>query len=161
MRALKADTVLAISIIAGGLIYLWTALHLPTNRIGDPLGPKAFPALVAGGLILSGLLLFLEIRKKRRAMTAGEAPLHTASPVNRHQLIILSGMVAWTAIYYAVFEYLGYLLATPLFLFGLLSYFHRGRHVVNVLVAIGFAGVVYALFSLLLGVPLPRGPLGF
>ncbi|HEY2890073.1 MAG TPA: tripartite tricarboxylate transporter TctB family protein [Dongiaceae bacterium] len=161
MRALKADAILAICVIAGALLYLWSDLHLPTNRIGDPLGPKAFPALVAGGLILSGLLLFLEIRKKRRAMTAGEAPAHAAAPVNRHQLIILGGMVAWTAIYYAVFEQLGYLLATPVFLFALLSYFHRGRHVVNVFIAIGFAGVVYALFSLLLGVPLPRGPLGF
>jgi len=41
----------------------------------------------------------------------------------------------------------------------LLSHFHRGHHIVNVCVAVGFTGVVYALFSLFLGVPLPTGPL--
>ena len=161
MRALKAEIVLAFCAIAGALVYLWADLHLPATRIGDPLGPKAFPALVAGGLILSAVLLLFEIRKKRHALRAGEQPAHDMAPVTRKQAVTLIAMAAWTALYYAVFEWLGYLLATPVFLFGLLSHFHRGKHVVNAAVAIGFSLVVYALFSLLLGVPLPRGLLDF
>jgi putative tricarboxylic transport membrane protein len=68
-------------------------------------------------------------------------------------------MVAWAGLYYFVFETLGYLLATPIFLFGLLSYFNHRKYLTNVLVALGFTAVVYLLFSILLGVPLPAGPL--
>jgi putative tricarboxylic transport membrane protein len=112
-------------------------------------------------LILSGLLLFLEIWKKRRAAEAGKLAASHEPPVDKHQLSILCAMVAWTALYYATFEYLGYLIATPIFLLGLLSHFHRRHHLVNVLVALGFTLAVYALFSLLLGVPLPTGPFEF
>jgi len=159
MRSLRAETALAACTIVGALIYLWADTMLPTTRIGDPLGPKAFPALVGGGLVLSGILLLLETWKKRRSPEFARAAVALQLPVDWRRQIILCAMVAWTALYYLVFDALGYLLATPLFLLGLLSHFHRGHHVANAVVAVGFTAVVYALFTLLLGVPLPTGPL--
>jgi len=158
MRALRAETALAACVILGAALYLWADSMLPPTRIGDPLGPKVFPALVGGGLILSGILLLFEIRKKRRSPEFAAAATQQASADWRRQLI-LCAMVAWTAIYYLCFDWAGYLIATPVFLFGLLSHFHRGHHVANAVVAGGFTAVVYALFTLLLGVPLPTGPL--
>jgi putative tricarboxylic transport membrane protein len=156
MRALRAEFGLAVCIIVFAMVYLFADSQLPPAHIGDPLGPKAFPALVAGGLIISGLLLFYEIWKKRRAEAgSGEAP----RKINVRQAIILACMVGWTALYYWFFESAGYLIATPIFLFGLLSHFHRGHPLANIAIAVCFAGVVYALFSLLLGVPLPTGPI--
>jgi len=159
MRVLRAEFALAVCAIIGALIYLWADSMLPATRIGDPLGPKAFPALVGGGLILSGLLLLLEIWKKRRSPEFARIQASHRAPVDKRRQIILCAMVAWSALYYAAFDDLGYLIATPIFLLGLLSHFHRGHHIVNVCVAVGFTGVVYALFSLFLGVPLPTGPL--
>jgi putative tricarboxylic transport membrane protein len=157
MRALRADLWLAVTVIVVAAIYLHADFELPSARLGDPLGPKAFPALVGGGLILSALLLFLETWNKRRVLE--DTPAEPRSKSQKHVALVLVGMVAWTAVYYYVFEMLGYLIATPLFLFGLLSYFNKGKYVTNALVAVCFTAAVYLLFSILLGVPLPTGPL--
>src|SRR5215470_12388899 len=159
MRALRAETALAACIIIGALIYLWADAALPPTRIGDPLGPKAFPALVGGGLILSGILLLLETWKKWRSAEFAATATRTELPLDRRRQLTLCAMVAWTAIYYLCFDSIGYLIATPIFLLGLLSHFHRRHHVANAVVAVGFTAIVYALFTLLLGVPLPTGPL--
>lgn len=157
MRSITADRLLAICVICGALAYLSADALLPVMRIGDPLGPRAFPALIGSGLIVSGLLLLLETRRKRCMQRAGEEPEIVSPPVNKKRLLILCAMVAWTALYYGSFEFLGYLLATMLFLLGLLSYFHRGHHVVNIAVAVGFTIIIDLLFSQFLGVPMPTG----
>jgi putative tricarboxylic transport membrane protein len=161
MRALRADFLLAVTVFIVAAIYLVVDAGLPTARIGDPLGPKAFPALVGGGLILSALLLVLETWSKRRALVESRAETRPEprSTDEKHLYLVMIGMVAWAGLYYFVFETLGYLLATPIFLFGLLSYFNHRKYLTNVLVALGFTAVVYLLFSILLGVPLPAGPL--
>ncbi len=156
MSAHRADAALAAVAIVGAGAYLLLDWNLPSARIGDPLGPRAFPALIGGGLVLSGLLLFLETWKKRRLAAS---PVEPRSAEQKHVPLLLAAMVAWTALYYLSFDRLGYLIATPLFILGLLSYFNRRRHVANLAVAAGFTIVVYLLFSTLLGVPLPAGPL--
>jgi putative tricarboxylic transport membrane protein len=152
---------LAVTVFVVAAIYLYVDAGLPTARIGDPLGPKAFPALVGGGLILSALLLLLETWNKRRALADAttEPATEPRGKDEKHLYLVLIAMVAWSGLYYFVFETLGYVLATPIFLFGLLSYFNRRKHLTNVLVALGFTAIVYLLFSILLGVPLPAGPL--
>ena len=157
MTTHRADAALAAVAIVGAAAYLLLDWNLPSARIGDPLGPRAFPALIGAGLVLSGLLLFLETWKKRRIAASG--PAEPRSAEQKHVALLLAGMVAWTALYYLSFDRLGYLIATPLFILGLLSYFNRRRHAVNLVVAAGFTIVVYLLFSTLLGVPLPAGPL--
>ena len=148
---------LATVIIIVAAIYLFADAGLRTARIGDPLGPKAFPALVGGGLILSAVLLVFETLAKRR--TLEDRTFEPRTKDEKHLVLVMIGMVVWAGLYYYVFETLGYLIATPLFLLGLLSYFNHRKYLTNVLVALGFTGVVYLLFSILLGVPLPSGPL--
>jgi putative tricarboxylic transport membrane protein len=60
-----------------------------------------------------------------------------------------------------VFEVAGYIIATIVYLFGLLCVFHKGRHKSNALIAAGFTAVAYGIFSQLLNVQLPLGPLSF
>ena len=148
---------LAATVIIVAAIYLFADAGLRTARIGDPLGPKAFPALVGGGLILSAVLLVFETLAKRR--TLEDRTIEPRSKDEKHLVLVMIGMVVWSGLYYFVLETLGYLIATPLFLLGLLSYFNQRKYLTNVLVALGFTGIVYLLFSILLGVPLPSGPL--
>jgi putative tricarboxylic transport membrane protein len=157
MRALRADLYLAITIVVVAAIYLHADAGLRSATIGDPLGPKAFPPLVGGGLILSALRLLFETWTKRRALQGTRVEPRTKD--EKHVVLVLLAMILWTGIYYYAFESIGYLIATPVFLLGLLSYFNKGRHVTNVLVAVCFTAIVYLLFSILLGVPLPTGPL--
>jgi putative tricarboxylic transport membrane protein len=66
MKSVKGDVWLAIVVIVGAAIYLYLDLQLPEVRLSDPLGPKAFPALVGVGLISSALLLLFEGHSKAR-----------------------------------------------------------------------------------------------
>jgi putative tricarboxylic transport membrane protein len=74
MKSVKGDVWLAIVVIVGAVIYLYMDMHLPEVRLSDPLGPKAFPALVGVGLISGALLLLLEgLSKARHAANAHRA----------------------------------------------------------------------------------------
>lgn len=157
MRAGKADIWLAVCVMVMACAYLYADARLPAERIGDPLGPKAFPALVGIGLLLSGLLLLLETWRKRKSIDDPALVKPPEVPGAKHQSTILVAMVVWVTLYYSVFTRLGYVVSTVAFLLGLLSYFHRGHHVANVTIAIGFTVVFDLLFSRFLGVPLPAG----
>jgi putative tricarboxylic transport membrane protein len=160
MKAINGDVGLAVVVIALATVYLVADMHLPETRISDPLGPKAFPALVAIGLIGSAVLLLLERASRARHEGTAVAAAHDESqPANRP--LVLIGMVAWTALYYACFNPVGYLISTVVFLFGLLSCFHRGHVKTNLAVAFGFAILFDLLFSKVLGVPMPNGILPF
>lgn len=157
MRVSKADVWLAVCVMVMACAYLYADARLPAERIGDPLGPKAFPALVGIGLLLSGFLLLLENWRKRKSPDEAPGAKPSLAPGARHQSWILVAMAVWMALYYSVFTRLGYMVSTVVFLLGLLSYFHRGRHVANVTIAVGFTVVFDLLFSRFLGVPLPTG----
>jgi len=158
------DWVLAGCAIIGALIYLYADSQLPLVRIGDPLGPKIFPAIIGGGLLLSGLLLMLETYRKRQQVVPAAAPSSPAvapAPQDRQRPGVLLGMLAWTVVYYFAFEPVGYLVSTVVFLLGLLTMFHRKKPRTNLAVALGFTAVIYAIFTQLLHVPMPQGILEF
>lgn len=173
MKGIKGDVWLAFGVIALAAVYLYMDMRLPEVRLSDPLGPKAFPALVGVGLIASALMLLLEGRTKARltvtppmsakpvAEPAVKASSADATPESKSHAVILIAMVAWTALYYFTFERAGYLLATSVFLFGLLTYFNRKRLKTNLAIALGVTVVFDLLFSQLLGVPMPTGFLPF
>jgi putative tricarboxylic transport membrane protein len=149
---------LAIGIVIGAGVYLYADLRLPALRIGDPMGPQAFPALVGIGLLVSGLLLLAEVWRKRRAAGAVHP---TADPVEQQSRRILAAMAAWTALYFLAFERVGYPVATVIYLFALFAWFNRGRWWMNAACAGGFTLAAYMLFTQLLQVVLPRGILDF
>ena len=56
---------------------------------------------------------------------------------------------------------MGFLLATPISLLGLMVYFNRNKWVANVLTSVFFPVGIYFLFSKVLGVNLAKGLLPF
>src|ERR1700719_939604 len=135
------DWVLAICTAIGAVVYLNADSKLPQLQVGDPMGPQVFPALIGIGLLGSALLLMAETWRKRRL--AGTTP--PPDPTARAHLVILVGMVLWTALYYFAFE--------PL------ACFNRGRWWVNAACAVGFTLVAYGVFTRFLQVALPQGVL--
>jgi putative tricarboxylic transport membrane protein len=179
MKSIKGDVWLACCVIALAAAYLCMDMRLPEVRLSDPLGPKAFPALVGAGLIVSALVLLLETRSRSRSDAnehatasalarakpkaepdAGTTHVEAAGASTRQPLILIA-MTVWTALYYLAFERAGYLLATSVFLFGMLIYFNRNRLKTNLAIALGVTVVFDLLFSQLLGVPMPTGFLPF
>jgi len=152
------DVLLGVCVAIGAAVYLYADARLPALAIGDPMGPRAFPALIGIGLMASGLLLFGEVWRRRRI--AGAVTV-AADPVERRSRRILAAMTAWTALYYFAFERIGYVIATLVYLFALLAFFNRDRWWINAACAAGFTLAAYALFTFFLQVVLPRGILGF
>jgi putative tricarboxylic transport membrane protein len=142
-------------LLAGG--YFYATEQLPTLEIGDPLGPKAFPRLLTIALVLTAIVLLFEMVKGRKPI---ESDVPRAEEGGGAAYWIIAGVVAVTAVYFWVFEALGFIVATSLYLIVLTSYFHRGKWFTNVVTSVLFSVGTYWLFQVL-GVSLARGILPF
>ncbi len=148
-----ADRVIFGCIIVFAGVYVYATAQIPSLDVGDPLGARAFPVLLGLGLFLTAGLLLVEMQragKTARSPAKGE-------PEDRRHMLIIAAVTAWTGLYYAVFEQLGYVLATTIFLLALMIYFNRGKWIANVVTAILFSVASYLLFVKVLGVNLPGG----
>ena len=147
------DRVIFVCTIVVAAVYLWATTLIPSLEIGDPLGPKAFPRLLGVILLIAAGMLFLEMWKDREAN--GSQPAE-ALHVDWAVVKMIAGVTVWTGVYYMAFQPLGYMIATALYLLGLMAWFHRGKWVANVLTVVLFAVGSYVMF-VKLDVNLPRG----
>lgn len=150
------DRVILICTVLIAVIYLWASTQIPTLEIGDPLGPKAFPRLLGVALLIAAGIFGLELWKDR----GKKAPEATAPVFDMQVIPVLAIVVAWTAAYYLVFNELGFVVSTSIFLLPLMAYFNRGKWIANVASAVGFSLLIYWLF-VKLDVNLPSGILPF
>ena len=155
-----ADRVIfvCILVLAGG--YFWATEQLPSLEIGDPLGQKAFPRLLGVALLITAIILLFEIIKGRKPPSPGAISM-TPGASRTGVYSIVAGVVVWTFLYFLVFEKLGFVIATSLYLIALTSFFHRGKWKTNVATSILFAVGSYVMFVKVLGVNLAPGLLQF
>ena len=155
-----ADRVIFVCTLLLAGVYLYATEQLPTLEIGDPLGPKAFPRLLGAGLLLAAVLLFFEIVKDRKAVAAN-APRANAAANRGNSTWVVAAVAVWTLLYFLVFERLGYVVATTLYLIPLMAYFNKGKWTANVVTAVLFCIISYFLFGKVLSVNVARGVLPF
>ena len=149
-----ADRIIFVGILVLAGVYFWATSQIPTLEIGDPLGPKAFPRLLGGGLLIAAAMLLAEMIKARKTAPKVTAP---EEKEDTSTYKIVAGVVVVTGIYFALFEPLGYAVSTMLFLLVMTAYFNKGKWWANVLTAVLYSFVSYYMFTKLLGVNLPRG----
>ncbi|ARF17071.1 tripartite tricarboxylate transporter TctB family protein [Sporosarcina ureae] len=134
-----------------GVIMLINAINLPKSNLGNPNGPMYFPLLIAIILIISGIVYFFQEFKARgndfadfRALRIGKSPLYL--------LVSLILMLTYTVL----FERIGFLYSTILFLAGLLFLLNgRKKWMSNIIIAVAFSFVTWYAFGTLLQVSLP------
>lgn len=153
------DVSVAIGLVALGALIAALALNtIGTGVQTDPLGPRAMPVALGGGIALCGLLLLVGkvVQPAPRPVLLAEGPSETedVGPFSPARLLLV---IVATAMYVAAFEPLGYLLSTPLYVAALLLIHgavpRRALLAAPVLVALA----LYAGFRLGLNVPLPGG----
>lgn len=150
MRAIRW---VALVIIAFGLAYLWGGSLIRESTTYAAVGPRFIPTAIGIGITLSGVWLFM----------APGAPPEPESP----QLVSLDWlsiglMFVLVVAYIAVFRVLGYLLATTILLWaGAQVLGDRGHLVRDGVIAVALTAGIYLVFSQLLGINLPQGPLPF
>lgn len=153
-----ADRVISVLAFALAIAYLLAARQIPVLEIGDPLGPRAFPQLLGAGLVIAAALLFFEtLRKPARGTADSVQPTHAGSHFG-----VAALAVVWTGAYFLLFETLGYIVSSAVYLLVLMAVFNRGRWTMNVATAVLFSAITYWAFTQQLGVTLPAGilPLG-
>jgi putative tricarboxylic transport membrane protein len=73
---------------------------------------------------------------------------------------VLAGITLWTGGYYLMFERLGFIVATAVYLLPMMVWFNRGKWIANIACAILFPVLTFVLF-VKLEVNLPKGILPF
>ena len=153
--------ILACTLVLAG-VYFWATSQIPSLELGDPLGPKAFPRMLGVGLLVgAAMLLFEIIRNSAKAkLSADRGEPSTEPKWDRHHWLVVA-IAVWTAVFIVVFEPLGFILSTAVYLLALTMAFNRNRWLMNVLTSVLFSVISYFMFTKLLGVNLPPGILPF
>lgn len=140
--------VMSITALAMGIAYFLATRDLRVPPFGDPSGPRAFPYLLSALLLVASVVLFFEwlTDESRQPISSYRIGFWPLVPVS-----------AWMVLYVLVFETLGFIASTIIFLLPLTSIFNAGKHIANVATSILLPLVVYALLKGLLSAPLPVG----
>ena len=154
----------ALTVVAIG--YTVTAFGMEWRIEGGQIGPGFFPRIV-GVAIIIGLLTAI-VRAMRGGQQTAEAPVDEEGQPEEVEggeggtdaRAVLATVGSMT-LFYFVFEPLGALVASVLFLAGVLTFVNRGHHVANAILSLAVPLGLYLLFEVLLDTGLPEGLVSF
>ena len=157
----RIDLALAGFIVALGVFVIVTTTKINNRLALDSVGPRAFWYAVGIALVIGGAIVSIG-----RLMTwkRGEGNLVTGSGAEEDEPGISASavrafaLIGDTFLYAALFNPLGYLLATPLYIVSALAIMGERRWLRTALVALIFTVGCYYVFAQVLGARLPVGP---
>ncbi|MGY6632574.1 MAG: tripartite tricarboxylate transporter TctB family protein [Alkalilacustris sp.] len=154
-RLLQGDVVIGAILLAGAVWYGLEAQGFRPGRAGDP-GAGMFPTILA--LLLGGLALWMMLA----ALLRGPQPPGTrdARAAARAGILRAGAAAALTVAFVAVFQTLGYILATAVYAGAIALLFRPRAPLVALLAAVAAAAFLHLLFAVLLNARLPMGLLG-
>jgi putative tricarboxylic transport membrane protein len=166
---MKTDKFIVLATVLLAAFYWFATEQINEPLIGDPIGPKAIPRLLIIGLLIAAVLLWLETlagaKAKARAQATNKALAGETSPqeapAGAKGYFFIAAMVLSTLGYFFLFNWLGYAIATALYLYALMAIFNPGKTRANVLTAAGFSFGSYLAFTRLFGAQIPAGLLPF
>lgn len=146
---IRGDRILGAVMLVLALGYLLSAATIQTSFISDPVGPRVFPYIVGGVIIVCSLFLVLKPDPE------------VDWPAPAMALKMLFALVVLVA-YAQAIRPLGFI-APTIIVSGILSYLISPRAVPAALAGLGLGIGLYVLFALVLGLglqPLPRALMG-
>lgn len=150
------DAITGLVVLAASLFLFWITLGLKRHPL-VPVGPEFYPQLVLGATALLALLLVIcDVVRHRRARPIPSAPAARAN----YALVVIA--FAIFAVYVIALPYLGFRLATLVFLVAMPLALEpprgaRRRWVLVLVVALTATVVTHLVFENYLQVLLPRG----
>lgn len=127
--------------------YAFAAMQIEESFLSDVVGPKAFPLIIATVLGISSLVI---------ALRPDASPVWP--PLNR--LAEIFAAVVVMILYAELLPEIGFIIATA-FAAAYLAWRLSSSVLESVLVGLGTSVGIYAIFHLVLGLSLARGPFGF
>jgi putative tricarboxylic transport membrane protein len=142
-----------------GALVLGDALTMDTvASVRGPVGPRTVPLIVGCALLLVSVLLAVDVLRGGRGEAEAGEDVDTSEPGDWRTVALLAGVFLAFA---ALIEPLGFPLSGALLFWGSAFALGSRTHAFtrDPLIAAGLSLFTYAVFHLLLGVPLPGGPL--
>jgi len=153
----------AITVLAGAYTVMAFGMDWRVER--GQIGPGFFPRIVGVAMLIG---LSLAIVRALRGGQAAEAPVdeegqpeEAGSGEGGTDSRAVLATVACMVLLYFVFEPLGALVASVLFLGGVLTFVNRRRHLQNAILGVVVPLVLYVMFEVLLDTGLPEGLVAF
>jgi hypothetical protein len=145
--------------LAVSLTLLPFAFGLPKLPI-VPVGPGFYPTIVLVFMAAMSAVLVIQDVVAQRQAPAAVAPEPASAEPRRNYGLVLAAFVA-VAIYIALLPFLGFRIATALFVAGFQVVLERPatlrQWAIQLAIAVGTAAVTYLVFERYLSVILPRG----
>ena len=132
--------------LALSVFYFWRATRIELSFISDPVGPKTFPMIIAAMFGLASLVILLRPEPDPKWPAASRLLELGAA------LIVMIG-------YAELLPVLGFVIAT-LFAGAFLSWRLGATPLAAIVAGLSISFGIYAVFHLILGLTLARGPLG-
>jgi putative tricarboxylic transport membrane protein len=169
MKENREERIASIVLIIFSAAYLTGAFFIPMPALKQQLGPGGFPIAVGFGmLILACIYAWQQFRGKKMAKESAEEIEKRAVIIGAEEKIEKKadlrtmGFVLGLMLLYAFFfEILGYAISTFLMFMSGAIFLDRRHLVRDGVIAVISSFVLYYIFTLLLRVQLPAGPLKF
>lgn len=141
-----------ILLILISIVYLILTFNLPESNVGNPTAAMNYPLLIGFALlILSIVYLFNEYKLSKKEKFDNYNVFK-----DKELAMKFLGVVGLCLIYTLLFERVGFLISTSLFLLALLFLINgKEKWIVNIVVSLTFSFATWYSFSELLGVSLP------
>ena len=145
----RFEVVVSLTIAVLGLLVFVGSFWIELGSGYDRIGPRFFPLVVAGGLLLSGVFL----------SRASLKPTHTRTdepsfPTSRRGVALVGAALATSVV---LLERLGFILTSALLFWLVARAFESDRRLRDAGVALLLSTTVYFVFTRGLGLNLPKG----
>jgi len=144
-----------------GVVYTFATFALPAAKIGNPVEPKIFPAMLGLSLLVLGTILIFQEVKKLPKDEQAKAEANKKHNFGKNELNIVYTLLNGV-LYALLFNRIGYVFSTTIFLEIQLIIFRGISHWLHsLLVAVAFSVIAFLLFDVALGIYLPTSALQF
>jgi putative tricarboxylic transport membrane protein len=150
------DALVGIVVALVGLIYSIAAYNLPRSTVGTPLSPSYFPLLLGGVMVVLGISLFLRSSMENTKESLNALKNSSAKEKENSKLILLTVIIC--VLYAVLFDHLGYVISTFLFVDSMLYLTNKKDMKKNAIISLIFSVLIFFIFSELLGIVLPPVP---
>ncbi|MDL2263121.1 tripartite tricarboxylate transporter TctB family protein [Synergistaceae bacterium OttesenSCG-928-I11] len=144
--------------IVFGVAYGIQAWGLPRARIGNPMAPVYFPLGLAVLMVLLGAIVF--IIEARKGLNSDDKSKRPKFHFQSMKLILF--VIVLCFLYTALFDRIGFVFSTILFLMAMLLGINggRGKLVKNTVITLVFSFGMWYIFVNIFQISLPASPLG-
>jgi putative tricarboxylic transport membrane protein len=144
------------AITAFGAFALWKAFEIAQPTAYRPMGPRVFPVIISVSLIILGVLFIIETLRGADPDLEEHVATELRTADQRQVAILIATLVVYTAL----FNRLGYVVATTLFLPTVARVLGSRRLLRDVVVGAAVAVSAFLVFTKLLSIDLPTGVMG-